>query len=66
MMADTQRTTAETFLVAIDIGKAFHAVLVEGPDGRRRQPFRVATSAEDYDGRLGSRSALPGAMPDRP
>lgn len=61
MMADTQRTTAETFLVAIDIGKAFHAVLVEGPDGRR-QPFRMANSAEDYDRLVRFLSALPGPV----
>ena len=40
MMPDTESTTAKTFLVAIDIGKAFHAVLVEGPDDRR-QPFHI-------------------------
>src|SRR4030088_942101 len=61
MMADTQRTTAETFLVAIDIGKAFHAVLVEGPDGRR-QPFRMANSAEDYDRLVRFLRALPGPV----
>jgi len=59
MMADTQSTTVETFLVAIDIGKAFHAVLVEGPDGRR-QPFRMANSAEDYDRLVRFLRALPG------
>ena len=59
MMADTQSTFAETFLVAIDIEKAFHAVLIEGPDGRRH-PFRMANSAEDHDRLLGFLRALPG------
>ena len=44
-MAGDQHS-GETF-VAIDIGKAFHAVLVELPDGAN-QRFRMANSAEDY------------------
>jgi len=59
MRADTESTVAETFLVAIDIGKAVRAVLVEGPDSRR-QPFRMANSAEDYDRLVRFLRALPG------
>jgi hypothetical protein len=35
-MAETA-TSAGTRLVAIDIGKRFHAVLVEEPDGTRQR-----------------------------
>ena len=41
------RHAGGTSFVAIDIGKAFHAVLVEFPDGAH-QRFRMANSAEDY------------------
>jgi hypothetical protein len=43
-----ERGAAGTWWVAIDIGKHFHAVLVEGPDGKR-QRFQMASTAEDYD-----------------
>src|SRR5262245_34638260 len=46
-MAETA-TTSAMWLVAIDIGKRFHAVLVEGPDGKR-QRFQMASAAENHD-----------------
>jgi hypothetical protein len=52
-LADTRGSIAETFLIAIDVGKAFDAILIEGPDGQR-QPFRIANSAEEYDRLVGS------------
>ena len=45
-MAEDTTLTSQTWLVAIDIGKAFHAVLVEGIDGKRQQ-FRMANHLED-------------------
>jgi transposase len=42
------QSTAGTWLVAIDIGKRLHAVLMEGPDGKR-QRFQMASTVEDYD-----------------
>jgi len=47
-MTEDTTLTSQTWLVAIDIGKAFHAVLVEGIDGKRQQ-FRMANHLEDYD-----------------
>ncbi|HWT85708.1 MAG TPA: IS110 family transposase [Myxococcales bacterium] len=58
MTADTT-LTPETWLVAIDIGKAFHAVLVEGGDGKRQQ-FRMANHVEDYDRLVVFLRGLPG------
>ena len=40
-MTEDTTLTSQTWLVAIDIGKSFHAVLVEAADGRR-QHFRMA------------------------
>src|SRR4029453_14842759 len=51
----------ETSFVAIDIGKAFHAVLVEFPDGTH-QRFRMANSAEDYRRLVASLRPLPGTV----
>jgi hypothetical protein len=48
--------------VAIDIGKAFHAVLVERPDGAQ-QRFRMANSAEDYGRLVTFLRTLPGTVP---
>src|SRR4030095_3593264 len=50
-----------TGLVAIDIGKSFHAVLVEGADGRRQQ-FRMANSVDDYDRLVAFLRALLGTV----
>src|SRR4030095_11853489 len=50
-----------TGLVAIDIGKSFHAVLVEGADGRRQQ-FRMANSVDDYDRLVAFLRGLPGTV----
>src|SRR5262245_39866733 len=47
--------------VAIDIGKAFHAVLVELPDGAH-QRFRMANSAEDYGRLVAFLHTLPGPV----
>jgi transposase len=47
--------------VAIDIGKAFHAVLVEFPDGAH-QRFRMANSAEDYGRLVAFLRTLPGTV----
>src|SRR5262249_8279809 len=47
-MTEDTTLTSQTWLVAIDIGKSFHAVLVEAADGRR-QYFRMANSVKDYD-----------------
>jgi transposase len=58
MAADTT-LTSQTWLVAIDIGKAFHAVLVEGGDGKRQQ-FRMANHVEDYDRLVVFLRGLPG------
>jgi transposase len=58
-MAEDTTLTSETWLVAIDIGKAFHAVLVEGSDGKRQQ-FRMANHVEDYDRLVGFLRGLPG------
>jgi len=58
MAADTT-LTSQTWLVAIDIGKAFHAVLVEGGDGKRQQ-FRMANHGEDYDRLVVFLRGLPG------
>ena len=55
------QTTAETWLVAIDIGKCFHAVLVEEPDGRR-QRFQMASTIEDYDRLVGFLRGLSGPV----
>jgi len=58
-MAGDQHS-GETF-VAIDIGKAFHAVLVELPDGAN-QRFRMANSAEDYARLVTFLRTLPGTV----
>ena len=58
-MAEDTTLTSQTWLVAIDIGKAFHAVLVEGVDGKRQQ-FRMANHAEDYDRLVVFLRGLPG------
>ena len=55
------QTTAETWLVAIDIGKRFHAVLVEEPDGKR-QRFQMASTIEDYDRLVGFLRGLSGPV----
>jgi hypothetical protein len=47
-MATMTNATADRTLVAIDIAKRSHAVLVETPDGKQRK-FRMANSADDYD-----------------
>jgi hypothetical protein len=46
---------------AIDIGKAYHAVLVELPDGAH-QRFRMANSAEDYGRLVAFLRTLPGPV----
>lgn len=51
----------ETSFVAIDIGKAVHAVLVELPDGAH-QRFRMANSAEDYARVVTFLLTLPGTV----
>jgi hypothetical protein len=58
-MAEDTTLTSQTWLVAIDIGKAFHAVLVEGGDGKRQQ-FRMANHVEDYDRLVAFLRGLPG------
>jgi transposase len=58
-MAEDTTLTSQTWLVAIDIGKAFHAVLVEGGDGKRQQ-FRMANHVEDYDRLVVFLRGLPG------
>jgi transposase len=58
-MTEDTTLTSQTWLVAIDIGKAFHAVLVEGVDGKRQQ-FRMANHAEDYDRLVVFLRGLPG------
>ncbi len=47
-MATTTNPTADRTLVAIDVAKRSHAILVETPDGKQRR-FRMANSADDYD-----------------
>jgi hypothetical protein len=47
--------------VAIDIGKALHAVLVECPDGTH-QRFRIANCAQDYGRLVAFLRTLPGAV----
>jgi transposase len=47
--------------VAIDIGKRFHAVLVEQPDGTR-QRFQLASTREDYDRLVGFLQARSGPV----
>ena len=58
-MAD--QNSGGTSFVAIDIGKAFHAVLVERPDGAQ-QRFRMANSAEDYGRLVTFLRTLPGTV----
>ena len=58
-MVEDTTLTSQTWLVAIDIGKAFHAVLVEGGDGKRQQ-FRMANHVEDYDRLVVFLRGLPG------
>jgi transposase len=53
--------SGETSFVAIDIGKAFHAVLVELPNGAH-QRFRMANSAEDYARLVTFLRTLPGTV----
>jgi Transposase len=60
-MAEDTTLTSQTWLVAIDIGKSFHAVLVEGADGRRQQ-FRMANSVDDYDRLVAFLRGLPGTV----
>ena len=55
------RHAGGTSFVAIDIGKAFHAVLVEFPDGAH-QRFRMANSAEDYGRLVAFLRTLPGTV----
>ncbi len=59
-MGGTQ-SIAGAWLVAIDIGKRFHAVLVEGPDGKR-QRFQMASTVEDYDRLVGFLRTLSGPV----
>ena len=59
-MASDQHSGESSF-VAIDIGKAFHAVLVEFPDGAH-QRFRMANSAEDYGRLVAFLRSLPGTV----
>src|SRR5262249_42904107 len=47
-MTEDTTLTSQTWLVAIDIGKSFHAGLEEAADGGR-QYFRMANSVKDYD-----------------
>ena len=54
-------TNSGTWLVAIDIGQRFHAVLVEGPDGKR-QRFQLASTREDYDRLVGFLQARSGPV----
>ena len=54
-------TSSGTWLVAIDIGKRFHAVLVEEPDGKR-QRFQLASTREDYDRLVGFLQARSGPV----
>jgi transposase len=58
-MANPAQHPPEQWLVAIDIGKKAHAVLVEGPAGKR-QHFAMANSAEDYDRLVEFLHSLPG------
>ena len=60
MTSDQCRPEATSF-VAIDIGKMFHAVLVELPDGAH-QRFRMANSAEDYGRLVAFLRTLPGTV----
>ena len=60
-MTEDTTLTSQTWLVAIDIGKSFHAVLVEAADGRR-QHFRMANSVEDYDRLVAFLRALLGTV----
>ena len=54
-------TSSGTWLVAIDIGKRFHAVLVEEPGGKR-QRFQLASTREDYDRLVGFLQARSGPV----
>ncbi len=47
-MTAQQKYKGEMTLVAIDVAKAYNAVLVENPDGNR-QRFRVANTRSDHD-----------------
>ena len=58
-MVDQSQSRIPTWLIAIDIGKKAHAVLIEDPEGKR-QHFTMANSAEDYDRLVGLLRALPG------
>jgi transposase len=58
-MADQSQPRIPTWLIAIDIGKKAHAVLIEDPEGKR-QHFTMANSAEDYDRLVRFLRALPG------
>jgi transposase len=57
-MTEDTPLTSQTWLVAIDIGKTFHAVLVEGVG--KRQQFRMANHAGDYDRLVVFLRGLPG------
>ena len=48
-MADTDTTLVESVLVAIDISKHRHEVLIEIPGHKRRRRLTVLNSREDFD-----------------
>ena len=48
-MADTDTTLVESVLVAIDISKYRHEVLIEIPGHKRRRRLTVLNSREDFD-----------------
>lgn len=58
-MADTTHATPAFNLVAIDIARYWNYVLIETAAGRK-QRFKMANSAADFDRLIGFLSALPG------
>jgi len=60
-MPEDTTLTPQTWFVAIDIGKALHAMLIECSDGKGQQ-FRMANHAEDYDHLVVFLRCLPGPV----
>lgn len=58
-MADTTHATPAFNLVAIDIARYWNYVLIETAAGRK-QRFKMANTAADFDRLIGFLSALPG------
>ena len=60
-MATQSHPTPATTWVAIDIAKRYHAVLIEGPDGKH-QRFRMASSSEDHQRLVDLLHGMPGPV----